>query len=44
MRERAELLGGQLHLEAKPGRGTTIRVKVPPPHARTPAGGAEFHL
>jgi nitrate/nitrite-specific signal transduction histidine kinase len=43
MRERAELLGGHLHLEAKPGRGTTIRVKVPPP-ARTPAGGAEFHL
>jgi len=38
MRERAELLGGQLHLEAKPGRGTTIRVKVPPA-ARTHSQG-----
>ncbi len=32
MRERAELLGGQFHLEAIPGQGTTVRVKVPPPH------------
>jgi signal transduction histidine kinase len=31
MRERAELLGGRLHCEATPGKGTTIRVMVPPP-------------
>lgn len=31
MRERAELLGGQFLLEAKPGQGTTIRVQLSPP-------------
>ncbi len=35
MRERAELLGGQFHLEAIPGQGTTVRVKVPPPPRKT---------
>ena len=35
IRERAELLGGSLLLEAVPGQGTTIRVQIPipPPHA-----------
>jgi glucose-6-phosphate-specific signal transduction histidine kinase len=37
MRERAELLGGQFHLEAIPGQGTTVRVKVPPPPQNLPA-------
>lgn len=37
IRERAELLGGLLLLEAVPGQGTTIHVEipVPPPRART---------
>lgn len=29
MRERVELLGGHLHLESTPGRGTRIRAEVP---------------
>ena len=29
MRERAELLGGTIHVETKPGRGTTLTVDVP---------------
>ena len=29
MRERAELLGGQLDLAAAPGRGTTVRLTIP---------------
>ncbi len=29
MTERAQMLGGQLDLDAAPGRGTTIRVRVP---------------
>lgn len=35
IRERAELLGGSLLLEAVPDQGTTIRVEIPipPPHA-----------
>jgi signal transduction histidine kinase len=40
IRERAELLGGSLLLEAVPGQGTTIRVEIPvppPPPARGPA-------
>ena len=38
IRERAELLGGSLLLEAVPGQGTTIRVQIPiPPPARGPA-------
>lgn len=38
IRERAELLGGLLLLEAVPGQGTTIHVEIPvppPPRART---------
>lgn len=31
MRERAELLNGNLHLQSQPKNGTTIRVSVPPP-------------
>ena len=37
MRERAELLGGQFILEAKPGEGTVIRITIPPT-ANLPAG------
>jgi two-component system NarL family sensor kinase len=29
MRERAEMLGGTLEIEAKPGNGTVVRVMVP---------------
>jgi len=29
MRERAERLGGELHLESQPGQGTKVEVKVP---------------
>jgi signal transduction histidine kinase len=29
MRERAELIGGELELVPAPGRGTTVRVTVP---------------
>jgi len=31
MRERAERLGGELHLESHPGQGTEVEVKVPLP-------------
>ncbi|MCB1033026.1 MAG: hypothetical protein KDD47_04230, partial [Acidobacteria bacterium] len=30
MAERAELLGGRLELKSTPGRGTTVRVEIPP--------------
>jgi len=29
MRERAEMLGGTLEIEAKPGNGTVVRAMVP---------------
>ena len=29
MRERARILGGTLNVETGPGKGTTIRVKIP---------------
>jgi signal transduction histidine kinase len=29
MRERAALVGGELQIESRPGRGTTLFVKVP---------------
>jgi len=29
MRERVDLLGGQLEVESQPGRGTNLRVRVP---------------
>jgi signal transduction histidine kinase len=35
MRRRAAALGGRLTLESAPGRGTTVRMTVPP---ATPAG------
>jgi signal transduction histidine kinase len=31
MHERAQGIGGQLHVESRPGRGTTVRVEVPSP-------------
>jgi signal transduction histidine kinase len=37
MRERAKGIGGQLHVESRLGRGTTIRVEVPSP-ANDPKG------
>ena len=34
MRERAEEIGGSLCVEAAPGRGTTVRMRLPVPPAR----------
>jgi signal transduction histidine kinase len=34
MRDRAELVGGDLTLESSPGHGTTVRVRVPLPVSR----------
>jgi len=40
MRERASLIGGQLEIDSQPGRGTTIRVRIPEPFpAGLPAAG-----
>jgi hypothetical protein len=36
MRERAELLGGHFVLEAVPGKGTVIRITIPPPQISPP--------
>jgi signal transduction histidine kinase len=36
MRQRAELLGGQLTAEGIPGRGTVVRLRVPISHEREP--------
>ncbi|MDQ7828476.1 MAG: GAF domain-containing sensor histidine kinase [Armatimonadota bacterium] len=36
MRERAELLGGQMHVRSAPGQGTTIEVVLPPDSAPEP--------
>jgi PAS domain S-box-containing protein len=38
MRERVALVGGSLHVESKPGQGTTVVVRIPAPHV---AGGQE---
>jgi signal transduction histidine kinase len=38
MRQRAAALGGSLHMESCPGRGTTVRVLVPDAFTRGPAG------
>jgi signal transduction histidine kinase len=40
LRERATLLRGQLDITSSPGRGTTVRVKIPPLAARTSGHGA----
>ena len=34
MRERAEIVGGELTLESDVGHGTTLRVKLPMPRGR----------
>jgi two-component system NarL family sensor kinase len=36
MKERAKLLGGRLYVVSKPGRGTTLAVRVPLPQEPTP--------
>jgi len=36
LRERAQLLGGDVRIESRPGRGTTVRVRIPL-EKRTPA-------
>jgi signal transduction histidine kinase len=36
MRERAELVGGTLAIVARPGKGTTIRVRMPVAPVRRP--------
>jgi signal transduction histidine kinase len=48
MRERVELLGGELTIEAAPGEGATVRARIPvqrraevAPHDATSASGAE---
>jgi PAS domain S-box-containing protein len=40
MRERAQSRGGELHVESRPGEGTSVRVRVPI-NARAAAPGAE---
>jgi PAS domain S-box-containing protein len=40
MRERALLLGGQFTISGAPGRGTTVRVRIPRVHVE---GGSECH-
>ena len=32
MRERARLLGGVCSIESRPGRGTTVRLRIPMQH------------
>lgn len=32
MQERASALGGELEVESEPGKGTTVRVRVPKPN------------
>jgi signal transduction histidine kinase len=36
MRERCHILGGRLDITSAPGQGSTIRVRIPLPRARTP--------
>ena len=39
MRERVEMVGGQLHIESTPGQGTTIRAEIPFTTDSTRGGG-----
>lgn len=41
MRERAEMLGGTMQIDARPGKGTTITAAVPLPAANGAKGGAQ---
>lgn len=41
MRERARLVGGELHLESTPGRGTRITIRLPPASPREGDGEEE---
>jgi signal transduction histidine kinase len=34
MRERAEVIGGELEIESEPGQGTSVRARVPLPRGR----------
>jgi two-component system NarL family sensor kinase len=38
MRKRAELIGGQFHIESQPGAGTSVRVAVPARSIHEPVG------
>lgn len=40
MRERALLIGGELEIESRPGRGTTVRLTVPDRTGASGSGGA----
>jgi signal transduction histidine kinase len=40
MRERAEALGGSMHIESSPGRGTAVAVTIPTVAGVGPAGGS----
>ena len=39
MRERALLLGGELTISGEPGKGTTVRVRIPRPNPKQPEPG-----
>jgi PAS domain S-box-containing protein len=39
MRERALLLGGELTISGEPGKGTTVRVRIPQPNRKEPEPG-----
>jgi signal transduction histidine kinase len=34
MRERVEMVGGNFHVESAPGKGTTVRVQIPPTNGK----------
>jgi hypothetical protein len=44
MRERAGAVGGELTVESKLGRGTTVRGRVPTPRGRRCACGDPRHV
>jgi signal transduction histidine kinase len=42
MRERAGLLGGEVHWRGEPGKGTTVTVRIPRPENQTPPVSFQF--